>query len=227
MTIELLQTLIDKQDTVEIVRDQIGAILVAELANQQTLAVAAAKDPLDWTMTVFVERQYPYEMWLNAGVAETAPTKPIASIWVDNENLDTSVSSKPGVRMVYEATFNIDVYARGFVSDVAAGGHIPADFAARTECHRAVRLVRNILDAPQNRFLQLDRSLIWAHPKFENFEYFQPEIDEPTPNLAIWACRGRFIAKFKEIAPEYVGTTIDQINVTVSDDGELFVQEIA
>lgn len=226
MAIELLQTLIDKQDTFEIVRDQIGAILVAELVNQRTLAVAASKDPLDWTMSIYVERQQPLEQWLDSGVSQAAPQRPVVSIWLDNMNLDTSVSSKSAAKQVYEATFNVDIYAQGFTSDNPAGGHVAADFAARTGCHAAVRLVRNILAAPQNRYLQL-RGLVWAHPSFENFEFREPAIDDPLQGMSIWAGRGRFNVKFNESAPEFTGDTIEAIEVTVSDDGLLFVQEIS
>lgn len=45
-----LQALIDKQDSVEIIRDQIAAILVQEIANQQALAIADSKDPALWTL---------------------------------------------------------------------------------------------------------------------------------------------------------------------------------
>lgn len=224
---EVLPALIDKTDTGEQVRDRIGVILATELANQQALAVLAAKDPLDWTASVYVERNQPLEQWLNSGSTEDAATAPVISVWWESSNLNKAVSTKPGVRMVYDATYNVDMYARGFVSDVGGGGHVAADRAARLKCQATVRLVRNILDATENRYLQFPRpGLIWAHPAFENFEYFQPTIDDPNPNIAVWACRGRFSVSFNEAAPVHPTEPLEEIGIAITHSGEVVNVEI-
>ena len=60
----MISELIDKQDNFEIVRDQIAAILVNEVASQMALATAEAKDPEDWNLQIFTERSNPWEKWL-------------------------------------------------------------------------------------------------------------------------------------------------------------------
>ena len=135
-----LQSLIDKNDSFEIVRDQIAGILVAELANQQALAVIAAKDPLDYTLDVFIERDWPIEKWLDADGTATAAVVPIVTVSLETMTRANAKSSIPGAKQAYEATYLIDVLARGVTSDEAGSGHRPADFSARVDCHAAVRL---------------------------------------------------------------------------------------
>ena len=61
----MIDTLIDKQDTFEIVRDQIAAILATEVASQMSKAVEAEKDPALWKLRIFAERFNPFEEWLS------------------------------------------------------------------------------------------------------------------------------------------------------------------
>ena len=146
-----LQALIDKQDSFEIVRDQIAGILVAEIANQKVLAVAASKDPLDFDLDVFIERDWPIERWLNADATVTAATVPIVTVSLEQTSRDASKSSVPGGIQIYQATYLIDVMARGITSDTKTG-----DKEAHLNCHAGVRLVRNILSATENSRLLLN-----------------------------------------------------------------------
>ena len=58
--------LIDKQDSFEIVRDQIAAILKTEITSQIALATTAGKpNPDDWKLRIFSERANPWEQFLN------------------------------------------------------------------------------------------------------------------------------------------------------------------
>lgn len=213
-----LQSLIDKQDSSEIVRDQIAGILVAELTNQQALAVLAAKDPLDWTLDVYIERDFPIEDWLNTDTDLTAATVPKVSISVETSTRIDASSSVPGAKQVYEVTYTIDVLARGVNAEEAGAGYTPADNDARIRCQAAVRLVRNILAATENRRLQLP-SIVWGHPHFRTFEYGQAPIEETQPNFSVWNGRGRFIVQMTEFSPEYEGEPLELVRIDVSDDG--------
>lgn len=215
----VLQSLIDKQDSFELVRDQIAGLLVAELANQQALATAAAKDPLLWTMSVYVERDWPREQWLNAGPALTAATAPIVSIWVESSNRDDSKTTVPGARQAYDVTYLLDISARGVTSDEAGSGHRPADYDARANCHAAVRLVRNILSATENRKLQMPPGIVWAHPSFETIDFGPAELDETQPNISVWNARCRFRVTMNEFSPEYEGDILELIAIDISDHG--------
>ena len=210
--------LIDKQDSFEIVRDQIAAILVNELANQQALAVGAGKDPLDYTLSVYVERNLPIEQWLNSGPVNDASTVPIASIWLESSNIDTSSTSNAKGEQHFELIYNIDVMARGVNSDDGAGGYNRADRDARIRCHAATRLVRNILSAGPNRYLGL-RGTVWAWPQFENMELGPAPLDEIETNMSVWLCRCRVKVKVTETSPLEGEETLELIRIDVSDDG--------
>ena len=52
----MIQTLINKTDSFELVRDKIAMILADEFASQQALAQAEAIDPAPWDISVYTER---------------------------------------------------------------------------------------------------------------------------------------------------------------------------
>ena len=114
----VLQGLIDKQDNVEIIRDQIGAILVAETLNQVALAPGAGKDPDDWELRIFTERSNPWEQFLS----ENPTSTPIVNVWVDSTNYNRS-GSNVMQRQETVATYNVDVYGYCLSAGVPGGGH--------------------------------------------------------------------------------------------------------
>ena len=70
----LIPDLIDKEDTFEIVRNQIALILANESASQVALATTAGKpDPNLWALKVYTERSNPWEQALNDKTARTHP----------------------------------------------------------------------------------------------------------------------------------------------------------
>ena len=140
----MIQNLIDKQDSFEVIRDQIAAILATETASQMALATAATKDPQDWKMRIFTERSNPWEQWLN----EQTDKSPIVNVWYDNSNFDPSASNIVE-RQGTDAIFNIDCYGYGVSSDDGATGHNPGDKEAALAVQKALRLVRNILMAAE------------------------------------------------------------------------------
>ena len=141
--------LIDKQDNFEIIRDQIAAILTTEIASQQALATAAAKDPDEWKLRIFTERSNPWEQYLNNPEADPSP---IVNVWFENDKFDPS-GSNIDERQKTEAVYNIDCYGYGVSEDVIAGGHKPGDREAAFEVQKALRLVRNILMAAEYTYL--------------------------------------------------------------------------
>lgn len=214
----VLASLIDKQDSFEIVRDQIAGILRTELLNQQALAVTAAEDPLDWTMDVYIERDFPIEKWLNAAPQLTADTVPSVSISIEIATRSDKSSSVPAGKQVYQVTYLIDVLARGVMADDPGGGHISADHAAHVNCQAAVRLVRNILSATIYRRLNLP-TVVWGHPHFASFEYGQAPVEDPRADISVWNGRGRFLVTMIEFSPEFTADTLELIRIDVSDHG--------
>lgn len=215
MTIE---TLIDKQDNFEVVRDQIAGILKTETISQQVLATAAAKDPDDWKLRIFLERSNPWEQLLN----NDTDRSPIINIWYDNSSFDQS-GSNISERQKTEGIFNIDCYGYGKSSDEIAGGHKPGDREAALEVQRALRLVRNILMAAEYTYLGL-RGLVWQRwPR--SVTVFQPEIQGRTVQQIVGA-RLAFRVVFNEFSPQVIAETLElmSINIERTEDGEILVE---
>jgi len=213
-----LTTLIDKQDNVEIVRDQIAAILVTEIANQQVLAIAAAKDPDDFKLRIFTERSNPWEQFLNV----QADISPLVNVWFDNSNYDPSASNVIE-RQKTTAVYNIDCYGFGQSADIPAGGHIPGDEKASFEVQRALRLVRNILMAAENTYLQL-QGLVWQRWP-QSITVFQPQIDGRQMQQIVGA-RLAFRVGFNEFSPQFELETLELVSVDVlrAEDGEIVLE---
>lgn len=216
--VNVLPSLIDKQDNFEIIGDQIAAILVAEQANQQALATVAAKDPTLWALNVYRERSDAWEQYLNDSPDET----PIINIWWDNTNFDES-QSNISERQKSVTTYNIDMYAYGKNQADGVGGHKAADKTAALNLQRVVRLVRNILMASENTYLQA-QGLVWQRwpQSITSFQSTQGE----QPVQRVQAARMPFRVGFNEFSPQYEPTTLDLLTVNVlrAEDGSIYLE---
>lgn len=214
----MIQNLIDKLDSFEIVRDQITAILATETASQMALATAADKDPLDWKMRIFEERSNPWEQFLN----EQEDRSPIVNVWYDNSNFDTKASNV-SERQKAEAVFNIDCYGYGKSEDVQGGGHKPGDQEAAFEVQKAIRLVRNILMAAEYTYLGL-RGLVWSRWP-QAITVFQPQIEGRQIQQVVGA-RIALKVSFNEFSPQFELNTLELVSVNVlrTEDGEIVAE---
>jgi hypothetical protein len=208
----VIQTLIDKQDSFEIVRDQIAGILAAEVTNQMALATAAAKDSDDWKLRIFLERSNPWEEFLNTPVVDKSP---IVNVWFDNSNFDKSASNITE-RQMCSAVYNIDCIGYGVSSEDGAG-HTPGDKTAAFEAQRAVRLVRNILMASTNNYLQL-RGLVWRRWP-ESVTVFQTPIDSRTVQN-IMGARIALSVQFNEFSPQYTGQELELASIDIKRESD-------
>lgn len=216
---DTIDTLIDKQDNFEIVRDQLAVILVTEVANQMALATSASKDPALWNLRIFTERSNPIEEWLN--VTPATDLSPIINIWVDNGTYP-GAAGDTYERQTGEFVYNIDCYGVA-VSGDDGEGHKLADKEAALEVQRAVRLVRNIIMAALNNKLQLKGTVGKRWPTAVSF--FQPQMD----NQAIQGVVGGRIAlqvTMEELVPQVTPTTLDDIFVDIKrlDTGQLVLE---
>lgn len=213
-----IPTLIDKQDSFEIVRDQIAAILVTEVASQMQLATDGGKDPLDWKLRVFTERSNPWEQFLN----EQADESPIVNIWYDNSSF---VLGKSNIieRQAAIATYNIDCYGYGLSKDDGGSGHIPGDREAALEVQKSLRLIRNILMAAEYTYLGL-QGLVWQRWP-QGINVFQPELDGNQIQQIVGA-RIAFNVTFNEFSPQVQAQTLELISVDVirKEDGEIVLE---
>lgn len=214
-----IETLIDKQDNFEIIRDQIAAILKTEQANQIALATTAGKpDPDDWKLRIFAERSNPWEQLLN----NDTDRSPIVNVWYDNSSFDQS-GSNISERQKTEAIFNIDCYGYGKSSDDGGSGHNPGDKEAALEVQKALRLVRNILMAAEYTYLSL-RGLVWQRWP-QSSTVFQPQIQGRTVQQIVGA-RLAFKVIFNEFSPQVVAETLEYMAIDIkrTEDGEILVE---
>ena len=214
----MITSLIDKQDSFEIIRDQIAAILVSEIASQMALATAAAKDPDDWKLRVFIERSNPWEQWLN----EQNDKSPLVNIWYDNSSFDPA-GSNVMERQKTTGIFNLDCYGVGVSADDPSGGHVPGDLESALAVQKAVRLVRNILMAAEYAYLGM-RGLVWTRWP-QSVTVFQPALGSNTVQ-AITGARVAFRVGFNEFSPQVAEETLEYLAVDVkrTEDGQIILE---
>lgn len=209
----ILTELIDKSDVSEVVRDELAAILVLEVAEQQRLATDAGKDPNFWKLRVFSERANPWEQFLDA--PDQAAGVPIVNVALDNVNYDES-SSNHVKRQKASAAYSVDCYGYGISADDGAGGHVTGDSKAALEAQRAVRLVRNILMAGAYTYLGL-RKTVWRR-WIDSIQFYQPA-QENAQVQQIVAARIQFRVEFSEFSPQVQPETLELVS------GEVFRAE--
>lgn len=205
--------LIDKQDNFEIIRDQIAAILAVEVSNQMTLAPVAA----DYKLRVYIERALPWEAFLN----DPVDLSPIVNVWFDTINFDKNKSNIVE-RQAGTATYNIDCYGYAEAADDGGAGFIAGDQGAALEAHRAIRLVRNILMAGENTYLQA-RGLVWQR-WIRDITVYQPQITDRAVQR-IHAGRIALDVIFNEFSPQITPETLELLTVQVKrqEDGQVII----
>ena len=213
-----IDTLIDKQDTFEIVRDQIAQILADEIAEQQVLAAAASKDPELWNLSIFTERYSPWERF-----RDDKAEVPVVNVWYDRSAFQQAASNVVDHQQV-DGTFNIDMVAQGVAGTDGGTGQIVADEAAALNVQRAARLVRNILMASQYTYLDL-RPIVgrrWV----QTVESFQPaQGEQAVPRIS--AMRLTLAVVFDEFSPQFTPETLDEVGVTIKRglDGSVLAKQ--
>lgn len=214
-----IETLIDKFDTVELVRDQIAAILLIESTKQQELAQLAAKDPALWKLRIYTERTSPWDVFIDAPPnGKQADASPLVNVCWDS-SIDDEKASDPVEYQKVSATFNLDCYGCG-VAEETADGHNAGDQTASLEASRAARLVRNILMAGQYTYLGM-RGVVGRRWR-ASAQAFQPPPDiKPTPH--VHAVRVVLKVDFDEFSPQVVPKPLELLTVKVkrAEDGKI------
>jgi hypothetical protein len=215
-----IATLINKQDNVEIIRDKIGQILLAEVAAQKALAIAASEDPVQWNLRVFTDRTNPWNEFLQAPDQGAVDATPLVNIHFDSSSVDGRASNVV-TNQTYDGVFNCDVYGYG-VSAYAATGHTAGDYKASSEAHRGVRLVRNILMAAEYTYLDLPGTV--TKRMVQTIDAFRPPLDEKAA-IQVHAHRIRLGVRYYEEAPVASGAPLETISVGVlrKETGEIYL----
>lgn len=210
----MIPFLIDKQDTVEIVRDQIGAILASEAANQKQLATSSGEDATQWTFRTYIERSNPWAEFLNAA----EPQPPLINVTLESTDYQMGSSTIVGEYIGTSALFNIDCYGHGMGSDdPAEEGHTAGDKMGCLEALRAARFVRNVLMSAEYIYLGLrgtDKEK-WVHRRWiEGITVLQPALEGREIQQVV-AARLALRVEFNEFAPQHAGMPLEGVTATV------------
>lgn len=208
-----LTALIDKQDSFEIVRDQIATILATETASQQALATADERDPQSWKFRVFAGRNHPFAEY-EQPEAVGFDASPLVNVLFDSVTFDKSAGDTVE-RQQGETTFNIDCYAYGEAADDPDGGHVVGDEAAALNLDRCIRLVRNILMASEYEDLQQPN--IVGRRWIASITHFVPELNEQ-PVQNVLAARIALEVLVDEFSPQYAGEPLEVVSVAIRRD---------
>lgn len=160
-------SLLIEPDNIEIIRDQIAALLALDLDRQHELAVQA-EDPnaADYNVRVFVENDDPLQ-YTDDDSEESNPF-PCVNVSIDSSAPDGGSATVNKQNMT--AQFFIDCYATGNTSS-------DADFGTKAslKAWKTARLVRRILRAEPNTYLRLRGVVGKVSFKFQSGEPSAPQ----------------------------------------------------
>jgi len=212
-----ITTLIDKKDNMEIIRDEISAVLALEIANQQVLAVAAGKNPDDYNINVYTEKTSPWEL-VESEQGEIISQTPIANVYLESASINNAKASDVTMT-VYSVRYNIDCLAAKN-SKIDNGKKYTGDELAAREVQRVARLIRNILQSAVYR--RLNYGGIFNNRSVSGITMFQPQFGV-SPAQHTVGCRIVYTADITEFSPEYEAPILDLIQgeSTRGDDGKV------
>jgi hypothetical protein len=208
----MIDSLIDKQDNYEIIRDQVAQILADEVVSQKALAVLAGKDQALWDFKVFAERSNPWQILEDVNGKLGGETE-IANVWLDNINFvdgDTVNRKQPST------TINIDCASSKSAEDNPAGGIITySDERASLDAERIGRLVRNILMSDVYTYLSL-RGVVGKR-WITRMQKFQPDRDDQPASNAM-AFRVVLEVSHVEFSPQSTPVDLESIVTEIRRD---------
>jgi hypothetical protein len=213
----IITTLIDKEDTNEIVRNKIATILAVEIANQKALAVTAGKpNPDDWFFNVFIERARPWEVLTDNDGSEIGEM-PLVNVMFDSDSFDNRGSANLNQQRS-KGVFLIDCYAHKTATSANAGDELTSK-----ESDRIARLVRNILMFAGYTYLEL-RGVV-ERRYVNKRDKLQPDIrQEGFENIVV--TRISFEVDYVESTTEATPEVLENVfgECTLSDTGQVLFE---
>lgn len=211
-----IETLIDKQDNCEIIRDQIAAILAIEIGNQKSLADTQGKNIEDFDFDVYIERSRPWEL-LTSEDGDEIGQMPLVNVVFDNDTFGGRNSNKTE-RQRAVGTFYIDCYAHKNKTKNMAG-----DEATSRESDRIARLVRNIIMSAHYHNLGLGfaefgtgQNIVFSR-QITKREKFVPDIkNESFENII--GSRLTLEVEYDEFAPQFILQDFDLLYFKCTKD---------
>jgi hypothetical protein len=214
-----IKTLLKEQDNIEKIRDHIGFLLAAELANQYALAQEYAPeappgfDPEDFNVKVYIENRRPWEL----------ENLPVVNVLVLGEKEPEGNPGAPLGNQKYICQFQIDCYARGRHENLEEG-IIPQDQAANIRAWLVSRLVRSILMADENLYLGL-RGIVQRRMVLERKTVDLEDL--PASAIPVSLCRIILEVETFETNPKGEYESFDGMTFKVSTaDGKIILADI-
>lgn len=202
--------LVSAPDNIEVIRDQIGALLALDLANQYALA-KEAHDPsaADYDVQVFVENDSPFQY-----VDEDTPdANPFPCVNVSIESTGQEKGTASVGKQVMNAQFYVDVYATGNTESVDDMGA-----KASLKAWKTARLVRHILRAEANTYLRL-RGIVGK----VSFRFQAGEPNSPQSAIRVKMVRITVGVDYVEDVPIAQGVGVEVISANIADESGVVI----
>ena len=223
MPISKIEELIDKQDTVEIVRDQISAILAIEIDRQKDLAVIAGKSPLDWDIDIYSEKIRPWAI-LSDENGESLSETPLINVSFDNDTFDNKGSNLVESQQA-RGTFYLDCYAHVNKYQDESGKLRESDTESSKDADRVARIARNIIQAGEYTYLGL-RGYVRSRNILRR-EKIIPSDREGLYYEQVCATRITLQVEYNEYSLQAQGVDLELLinNCEIGESGEIIVSQ--
>lgn len=199
-----VDALVSAPDNIEIIRDQIAALLAVDFDNQHRLA-EEAEDPnaADYKIGVFVENDDPIQ-YVDDETPEANPF-PCVNVSIDSTGQEKGTASVG--KQAMSAQFYVDVYASG---NASADG----DFGTKAalKAWKTARLVRHVLRAEANTYLRL-RGIVGK----VSFRFQAGEPNAVKSAIRVKMVRITLGVDYVEDVPVADGTRIEIISAKIAD----------
>ena len=204
-----ITTLLNKPDNIELIRDQLCAILKVECTAQHELAINEP-DAKDYKIGVWKEKSRPWQLTADS---EKEYPFPLVNIQLMGFNIDTppgpSIEQKK-----YTGKFYLDCYARGEFGDAEAD-----DTDSAIKACKVGRVIRNILSSEHYPYLGL-RGIV------RDWRVTECTIGDPRNNeqsaQSVTICRLVFSVEYYEDSPQITPNTFQEYNfIYSSPSGEI------
>lgn len=212
-----LDKILDVRDNFDLVRDQIGSLIVENIVTQKAFAVTTYGDDTSWRLDAYLERSQPWTL-----LKASADPAPIANITAQTANYREDEGSLKDV--ANEAVYHVDLFVSKASQDDGGTGQLVGDEQAARQLHFTAMLVRNILMSEQNFKLQLPGIVFRRH--VDTLTIIRPGDEELSVLENVIVGQMTVHVKMIETSPEETPEIIEAVNVKVfrDTDGRLLAE---
>jgi len=204
-----IKFLLEKPDNVELIRDQLCAILKVETTAQHELA-KGKPDEADYRIGIWKDKTRP---WSLTEDSEKKKPFPLVNVQLRGFKLDIPGGGQFGQKK-YSATFHLDCYAHGDFDTEE-----PDDTDSAVKAWKIGRVIRNIITSEHHAYLGL-RGTVREY-KITEGTTGDPRNEEQSAQ-SVTICRLILTVDYYEDAPQVEGVEFKEYNfVTSSPNGEV------